>query len=99
MNKNEFKESKQFLHLADNESLDKTDRFAKVRPFFDVVNKHCVAYYKSEQHLSVDKSMVPYFEKHGAKQLYRILGNQLSLAISCWYRQSRWDAVFNSVRS
>ena len=33
MNKNEFEGSKQFLHLADNEILNKTDRFANVRPF------------------------------------------------------------------
>ena len=32
MIKNEFEESKRFLHLADNKSMDKTDRFAKVRP-------------------------------------------------------------------
>ena len=61
MIKCEFEESKQFLHFADNENLGKTDRFVKVRPLFDAVNKQCVAYYKPEQHLSVDKSMVPYF--------------------------------------
>ena len=32
MIKNEFEESKHFRHFADNKSLDKTDRFAKVRP-------------------------------------------------------------------
>ena len=99
MIKRECEESKQFLHLADNESLGKTDRFFNVRPLFDAVNKQCVAYYKPEQHLSADKSMVPYFGKHGAKQLYRIHGNQLSLATCCGYRQSCWDAVFNSVCS
>ena len=98
MIKHKFEESKQFLHLADSKSLDKTDRFANVRLLFDAVNKQSVAYYKSEQHLRVDKSMLPYFGKHGAKQLYRIHGNQLSLAISCGYRQSRWNAVFDSVR-
>ena len=77
MTENEFEESKQFLHLADNESLNKTDRFAKVRSLFDAINKQCVAYYKPEQHLSIDKSMVPYFGKQGAKQLYRTHGNQL----------------------
>ena len=46
--KKEFEESKQFLHLADNESFDKTDRFAKVRSLFDAANKQCVAYYKPE---------------------------------------------------
>ena len=68
MTKNKFEECKQFLHLADNKSLDKTDRFAKVRPLFDAVHKQCVAYYKPEKHLIFDESMVPYFGKHGAKQ-------------------------------
>ena len=30
MTKNKFEEGKKFLYLADNESLNKTDRFAKV---------------------------------------------------------------------
>ena len=68
MTKNEFEDCKQFLHLADNKNLDKTDRFGKVRPLFDAINKQCVAHYRPEQHLSVDESMVPYFGKHGAKQ-------------------------------
>ena len=70
MTKNEFEDCKQFLHLADNEHLDKTDRFAKVRPWFDAINQQYVAHYKPEQYLSVDKSMVglPYFGNHGAKQ-------------------------------
>ena len=91
MIKREFEESKQFLHLADNENLGKTDRFVKVRPLFDAVNKQCVVWLitKPKQHLSVDKSMISYFGKHGAKQLCHIHGNQLSLALNCGYRQSR----------
>ena len=68
MTKNEFEDCKQFLHLVDNENLDKTDRFAKVRPLFDTINKQFVACYKPKQHLSGDESMVPYFGKHDAKQ-------------------------------
>ena len=30
LTKNEFEDYKQFLHLADNENSDKTDRFAKI---------------------------------------------------------------------
>ena len=68
MTKNEFEDCKQFLHLTDNENLDKTERFGKVRPLFDAIDKQCVAHYRPEQHLSVDESMVSYFGKHGAKQ-------------------------------
>ena len=66
--KNEFEDCKQFLHLADNEDLGKTNRFTNVRLLFDAINKQCVAHYKPEQHLRVDESMVPHFVKHGAKQ-------------------------------
>ena len=59
MTKNEFGKCKKFFYLADNESLEKTDKLAKVRPLFDAVNKQCVAHYKPEQYLSVDESMVP----------------------------------------
>ena len=66
--KDKSKECKQFLHFADNENLDKTDKFAKVQSLFDVLNKQCVAHFKPKQHLSIDESMVPYFDKHDAKQ-------------------------------
>ena len=68
MTKNEFEDCKQFLHLPDNENLDKTDRFGKVRPLFDAINKQCVAHYRPEHHLSVEESMAPYFGKHVVKQ-------------------------------
>ena len=68
MTNNEFEDCKQFLHVADNENLDKTERFTKVRPLFDAINKQCVAHFKPKQHLSVGESMVQYFGKPGAKQ-------------------------------
>ena len=68
MTKNEFEETIQYLHLADNSTLDKADKFAKVQPLFDAINKQSQLNYKPTQHVSVDESMVPYFGKHGAKQ-------------------------------
>ena len=82
MTKNEFEECKQFLHLAGNESLDKTDRFAKVRPLFDAAFKQCVAHYKPEKHLSVAESMVPYFGKHGVKKY--IHGKPIKFGYKLW---------------
>ena len=81
MTKNEFEECKQFLHLGDNKSLDKTEKFSKVS-LFNAVNKQCVAHYKPEQHLSIDKFMVPYFGKHGAKQY--IHGKLLKFGCKLW---------------
>ena len=82
MTKNEFEDCKQFLRLADNENLDKTDRFGKIRPLFDAINKLCVALYRPEQHLRVDEFMVPYFGKHGAKQY--IHGKPIKFGYKLW---------------
>ena len=68
MSRGEFEECKRYLHLCDNDHLDKNDKFAKVRPLFDSLNKQCLENYIPEQHVSIDESMVPYFGKHGAKQ-------------------------------
>ena len=64
----EFLQCKRCLHLADNNTLNSSDKFAKVRPLFNAINKQCILNYKPTQHISFDKSMVHYFGKHGAKQ-------------------------------
>jgi len=82
MTKNEFEEIKQFLHLADNQHLDETDKFAKVRPLLKALNEQCKKHYKPTQHLSVDESMVPYFGRHGAKQY--IHGKPIKFGYKLW---------------
>ena len=68
MTKTEFLECKRYLHLANNTALNSSDKFAKVRLLFNAINEQCISNYRPTQHVSVDKSMVPYFEKHGAKR-------------------------------
>ena len=38
LSKNRFLLDKKYLHFADNDNLDKTDKFAKVRPLYDLAN-------------------------------------------------------------
>ena len=68
MTKTEFLECKRYLHLANNTALNSLDKFAKVRPLFNTINEQCISNYRPTQHVSVDKSMNPYFGKHGAKR-------------------------------
>ena len=82
MTKNEYEVTKQYLHLADNDRLDKADKFAKVRPLFDSINKQCKENYKPTQHVSVDESMVPYFGRHSAKQY--IHGKPIKFGYKLW---------------
>ena len=68
MTKIEFLESKRYLHLADNNVLNSSDKFVKMQSSFSAINEQCILNYKSTQQESFGKSMVPYFRKHGVKQ-------------------------------
>lgn len=66
--KTEFLECKRNLHLPDKSDLNSSDKLAKVRLVFNAINKQYIFHYQPTQHVSVDKTMVPYFGKHEAKQ-------------------------------
>ena len=68
MTRNRFDEIMQNLHLANNNDLDKNDKFAKVRPLINLLNKQFLEHFFPEQHIRVDEPMVPYYGKHGTKQ-------------------------------
>ena len=53
MSKNESEECKKYLYLSDNNNVDMTGRFAKVRPLFNSVNQQCLLNYQPTQHISV----------------------------------------------
>ena len=63
-----FLQCERYLHLADNNALDSSDKFAKVRLLFNAVKEQFILNYEPTQHVSVDESTVPYFGKHGANQ-------------------------------
>jgi len=60
-----------YLHLADNLRLDSSDRFAKVRPLYNMLNERCLTFRPIDQYMSVDETMVPYFGRHPTKQFIR----------------------------
>ena len=47
MTRNRFEEIMQNLHLANNDDLDKNDKFAKVRPLINLLNKQCLKHFFS----------------------------------------------------
>ena len=57
----------QNLHLANNNNLNASDKFAKARMLITLLNEACIKNYFPEQTVSVDKSMISYFGRHGAK--------------------------------
>ncbi|XP_017467191.1 PREDICTED: piggyBac transposable element-derived protein 3-like [Rhagoletis zephyria] len=66
MSRNHFQFIMSNLHVCDNDKLSPTDKFAKIRPLLDMLNKRFMDFSPHEQNHSVDESMVPYFGRHSA---------------------------------
>ena len=65
-----FENIRRHLPLADNDNLT-NNKFAKVLPLYDVVNKSIKQFGFFHNSLSIDKQMIPYFGKRSAKQTLR----------------------------
>ena len=66
--RNRFLDVLQYLHLADNNNLNPSDKFSKVNPLFKMINESCLQNFIPEKDVSIDESMVPYYGRHGCKQ-------------------------------
>lgn len=71
MSRNRFEEIKKYIHLSDNSQLDKNDKFSKLSPFFNSLNKQYMQFRVFSHKLSIDEQMVPNFERHSAKMFIR----------------------------
>jgi len=82
MSRNRFDSIKQNLHLSDNDQLDKNDRFAKLRPLFDLINQKNMQFGVFSHNLSIDEEMVPYFGRHSCKMY--IKGKPIRFGFKLW---------------
>ena len=82
LSENEFEDCKKYLHLCDNNARGPSDKFAKMRPLFDAINKTFLINYQPSQHVSTDESMVPYFCRDGEKQY--IHGKPIKFGCKLW---------------
>ena len=82
MRRDVFESVIQLTHFVDNDNLDKEDRFFKVRPLFDNLNRCTKLYMPVEKSLSVDEVMVPYYGPHGDKQYIR--GKPVRYGFKLW---------------
>jgi len=71
MSRNRFRFIIQNLHCCDNNNLSKNDKFAKMRPLFNILKIKFANLAPQEEHHSIDESMVPYYGRHGTKQFIR----------------------------
>ena len=68
MSKNCFEVFLSVLHLSDNTKLDKSDKLAKIRSFYDLIVRWCVEFRPNSEDFSVDESMLAIYGRNNSKQ-------------------------------
>lgn len=82
MSRNKFDSIKRNIHFCDNETLDKNDKFAKVRPIINAINQKNLQFGIFAHNLSIDEEMVPYFGRDGCKMFIR--GKPVRFGFKLW---------------
>ena len=59
---------KKYIHFVDHQKEDTSDKYWKVRPLYDIMNKSLAVVGKLDDCFSIDEQMVPYTGMHSAKQ-------------------------------
>ena len=91
MTRNRFEQVMANLHVADNQQLNKDDKFVKVCPLFDALKAKFIEYASHEKNHSIDEAMVLYFGKHGCKQFIR--GKPIRYGYKLWVGSTRLGYV------
>lgn len=84
---------KRYIHLSDNNNIDPTDKFAKVRPLLDLCNKRFIQFGVFAHNLSVDEEMIPYFGRHSCKMF--IKGKPIRFGFKAWCLTSSNGYLYN----
>lgn len=82
MRRNRFLQISQFLHCADNNTPDLTDKVWKLRPLMDRIKEKCLQNFEPEEKLCYDESMIKYYGKHSCKQFIR--GKPIRFGYKMW---------------
>lgn len=82
MSRNTFRNIKRNLHVSDNTDLDKSDKFAKLRPLILLMNERYLQFGIFTHNLSIDEQMVPYFGRHSAKMFMK--GKPVRFGFKIW---------------
>nr|CAH7747083.1 unnamed protein product [Callosobruchus chinensis] len=64
MSRNRFLEIKKYIHIADNDHLDKNDKMSKVRPLMNKLNQNFQQWGIFHENLAIDEAMVKFFGRH-----------------------------------
>lgn len=82
MSRNAFDDVMRYTHFVNSEKPKADDRFWKVRPLFNAINKAAKKYIEKTEYVSIDESMIKYFGPHPLKQFIR--GKPVRFGYKVW---------------
>lgn len=82
MTRDRFIRVKRFLHVCDNQNIDAKDKFAKITPLNDMLNKRFMQFGVFSHHLSTDEQMIAYYGRHSCKMF--IKGKPIRFGYKYW---------------
>ena len=93
--RNRFDNIIKYFHATNIFMLKQDDKFAKVCPFLDIINKNFLSYSASfgPKNVSIVELMLFYFERHPSKQF--ICGKPIRWGYKVWMVASPLDYVFS----
>ena len=68
MRRDRFEVIMKCLHFKDNDTLDKNDKYSKIRPLLDYLQGQFLKNFVPSQKISHDEAMIEYFGRQGYKQ-------------------------------
>ena len=71
MTRDRFEVIMKCLQFKDNDTLDKNDKYSKIRPLLDYLQGKFLEHFVPSQKISLDEAMIEYFGRHGCKQAIR----------------------------
>lgn len=82
MRRDRFMQICKFIHVANNNDIDKSDKMYKLRSLTDKIKERFIQHFVPEENLSYDESMIRYFGRHGCKQFIR--GKPVRFGYKVW---------------
>lgn len=93
MSRQKFRSIKKFIHFANNNNLDHTDKFTKIRRLLNLLNENFMQFGIFSHYLSIDEMMIPYTGKHSCKMFMQ--NKPVRFGFKAWCQASNEGYIFD----
>ncbi|XP_015903859.2 piggyBac transposable element-derived protein 3-like [Parasteatoda tepidariorum] len=93
MSRQKFREIKKCIHLCNNDTIDISDKLAKVSCLIEMFCNKLQQFGTFSEYLSIDEEMIPYTERYSAKMYMR--GKFIKFGYKLWFLVSSQGYPYN----